>query len=233
MPSTPRGPRIAIISAVPTAIAPANAALAARIPGAQLWNILDDRLLEDAADAGDLTPALRARMGALIDHALAGGADGVLLTCSLYGAVARSRASTETIAILAPDDAAFDAILAEGFGSILVVSPKPSALEDTLSRITAAAGNAAPTSTSTPMLVGIVAEGAHLAANAGPEALADTISAAIAGARAPFDAVLLAQYSLAPAAPLLSERLDVPLFSTPGSAADLLASRLHEAEQPA
>lgn len=229
MPSTPRGPRIAVISAVPAAIAPANAALEARIPDAQIWNILDDRLLEDAADAGDLTPALRARMDALIDHALAGGADGVLLTCSLYGAVARTRATHEEAPILAPDDAAFDAMLAEGFGAILVVSPKQSALEDTLARITAAAGTAA----SAPTLVGVVADGAHIAANAGPQALADTISTAIAGAGAPFDAVLLAQYSLAPAAPLLSERLDVPLFSTPGSAADLLASRLEAAEQRA
>lgn len=230
MPSPQRGPRIAVISAVPTAIAPASAALTARIPDTQIWNILDDRLLEDASDAGDLTPVLRARMDALIDHALAGGADGILLTCSLYGAVARARASGEAVPILAPDDAAFDDVLAEGFSSILVVSPKQSALEDTLARITAAAGAAA--SASAPTLVGVVAEGAHIAATAGPEALADEISATIAGAAAPFDAVLLAQYSLAPAAPLLRERLDVPLFSTPGSAAERLASHLDRAELP-
>ncbi|MBB2958388.1 hypothetical protein ACFPRL_21520 [Pseudoclavibacter helvolus] len=65
----------------------------------------------------------------------------------------------------------------------------------------------------------------------GPEALAREIATAIEGVSTPFDAILLAQYSLAPAAPLLSEQLDVPLFSTPGSAADLLAARLNAAGQ--
>lgn len=230
MQTTPRGPRIAVISAVPTAIAPANAALTARIPDAQIWNILDDRLLEDAADAGGLTPALRARMDALIDHALAGGADGLLLTCSLYGAVARARAASEAVPILAPDDAAFDDVLAEGFTSILVVSPKQSALEDTLARITAAA---ATRGASAPELAGVAVESAHNAATSGPEALAREIAVAIESVSTRFDAVLLAQYSLAPAAPLLREQLAAPLFSTPSSAAELLASRLDGAEQRA
>ena len=43
----------------------------------------------DADAAGGLTPALRDRMSTLIRYAVDGGADAVLLSCSMYGPVAR------------------------------------------------------------------------------------------------------------------------------------------------
>ena len=72
--------RIALISATPLAIAPAMAAVTEAFPDATVWNLLDDRLLADAQQAGGITPGLAARMDQLIELALAGGADGVLLT---------------------------------------------------------------------------------------------------------------------------------------------------------
>ena len=71
-----RPPLVALISATPTAIAPAESAFARNFPSARLWNILDDRLLTEADSRGGLDDELRARMGRLIDHALAGARQG-------------------------------------------------------------------------------------------------------------------------------------------------------------
>lgn len=93
-----RAPRIALISAVPTAIPPICDALDQRFSEARVWNLLDDRLLEDATESGGLPPRLRARMEWLIDQALVEGADAVALTCSLYAPVVHefSRAGVQT-----------------------------------------------------------------------------------------------------------------------------------------
>ncbi len=72
----------------PPSVAPAQAAFADEFPDAELWHLLDDRLVMDADAAGGLTPALRDRMSTLIQYAVDGGADAVQLSCSMYGPVA-------------------------------------------------------------------------------------------------------------------------------------------------
>ena len=74
-------PVVALIHATPAAMARARAAFDERFPPAELWNLLDDRLISEAEAAGGLTPALRHRMSAPIRHAVGGGADAVLLSC--------------------------------------------------------------------------------------------------------------------------------------------------------
>jgi hypothetical protein len=82
---TASDPTVALIHATPAAIGPARMAFSERFPRATVWNLLDDLLISQAQSAGGLTPALRGRMERLIEHAVAGGADAVLLTCSMYG----------------------------------------------------------------------------------------------------------------------------------------------------
>ena len=81
-------PIVALIHASPASVAPAQAAFAAEFPTAQLWNLVDDRLVVDADRAGGLTPALHDRMSTLIRYAVEGGAHAVQLSCSRYGPVA-------------------------------------------------------------------------------------------------------------------------------------------------
>ena len=76
-------PLIAAVHATPASIAPLTAALADELPGAQLWNIIDDRLGPDAdAVGGELTPELRDRMLNLVrygvDRACRRGGDRLL-----------------------------------------------------------------------------------------------------------------------------------------------------------
>ena len=125
-------PRIALIHGTPAAIAPAVAGMTTVFPGAEVWNILDDKLLPDADAQGGLTPHLVDRMNRLIDLALADGAAGVLLTCSMYGSLAH--ATTADVPVLSPDEAAFETALAGNYGTILVVASFESALNDSVAR---------------------------------------------------------------------------------------------------
>jgi hypothetical protein len=60
---------------------PATEAIAQALPSAEIWNILDDRLIDDAIVAGAVTVRLEQRLARLIDHAVADGADAILITC--------------------------------------------------------------------------------------------------------------------------------------------------------
>ncbi|ARJ06827.1 hypothetical protein GCM10010988_21530 [Cnuibacter physcomitrellae] len=212
-----RSPLIALISAVPASIPPVTAALQAHFPEATVWNILDDRLLEEAEDEGGLTPRLTARMRRLIDHAVTEGADGVLLTCSLYSPVARLGAQGTDVPVLGPDEAVFGAAAArDRDGAILVVSSAAGPLADSLRRIREELGEDRP-------VEGVVAEGAVGASRSGDiDALVTSIIDAMATTGTAWDSVVLGQYSLAPAAPTLEDRLGIPVLSGPRFAVEAL-----------
>lgn len=214
-------PRIALISAVPAAIGPATAALDELFPVAEVWNILDDRLLSDADDHGGLNDALRARMTRLIDHALAEGADGVLLTCSLYGPVASEL--DRPAPVLAPDEAAFAEIAGAGYARVLVVASFDGAKEDSVERLRDALAQAGADTTVT----GVAVPDAMAATKSNDaEALVAALIAACRPLAADVDAILLAQYSLAPAGPALSAAVQRPVVSGPASSAIALRDRL-------
>lgn len=217
-------PRIALISAVTAAIGPATAALAELYPDAEVWNILDDRLLGDADERGGLDDALRARMTRLIDHALAEGADGVLLTCSLYGPVVSELGRDAPV--LAPDEAAFAEIADAGYGRVLVVASFDGAMQDSVDRLRQALSQAGARTAVT----GVAVPAAMAATKAqDPDALVTALVDACRPLAADVDAILLAQYSLAPAGPALSAAVDRPVLSGPASSAvalrDLLAPK--------
>jgi hypothetical protein len=214
-------PRIAIISAVPAAIAPAVSALAEGFPGAEAWNLLDDRLLTDASDGVD--DRLAARMQRLIAHAIAEGADGILLTCSLYGEIARQVDRNVGIPVLAPDDAAFAELVTGGFDRILVVASFEGAANDSGERLSQALTEAGATSA----VECVVAEDAMTATSNGDlPGLERALLDAIRPRAGSTDVVFLAQYSLAPAARALSEALAMPVVSGPLSSALRLAEQV-------
>jgi len=205
-------PRIALISAVRAAIEPAEQAIARQFPSVDVWNILDDRLLEDARAKGGVDPALKGRMRRLIDHAIAEGADGVLLTCSLYGSVASGE--SRRVPVLAPDEASFADVAAGGFESVLVVATLDSALTDSTARLTEFLRQAG----SATRVVGLLADEALGASRTGDHhAMLETLSEACRDRTE--GGVLLAQYSLALAAEELATRLGKPVLSGPRSAA--------------
>lgn len=201
---TPSRPRIALISAVTSAFAPIHDAFQSGFPEAELWNLLDDRLLDDAADRGGLTAELTARMESLIDHAVDGGADAVLLTCSLYGPVAHARSGRSGVPVQGPDDALFEAVRGSSASRAGLVSSGASPLEDSTARLRAVVGQDVE-------VVPILTERAAFGSSDG---VIDAVTAALRPAPE-VDVLVLGQYSLTSAAPMLREVLGIPVLTGP------------------
>jgi uncharacterized protein YgbK (DUF1537 family) len=212
---------IALISATPLAIAPAEAAIKATMDHVDVWNILDDRLVSDAASQGGLTPELSARMRVLINFALQYGADAVLLTCSVYGPVAMEYRGG-SVRVFSPDQAVIDDVLKGPHERVLVVASFNEALEDSVFRLQQASAQYGRRITVT----GVVATDALQCAKGDRSDLVTALSAAVEPYLAKSDVVLLAQYSLSPAQEDLEQQIDVPVLSGPRSAATHLRSEL-------
>ncbi|GAB3617256.1 hypothetical protein GCM10027416_18130 [Okibacterium endophyticum] len=215
-----RAPLIALISATPVAIPPVEQAFAELFPEAHLWNILDDRLLQSADAAGGLTPGLTERMRRLIRHAVLEGADGVLLTCSMYGGALQS--AHVTVPAQAADEAAFDAVVNAGHTTVALLSSAKAPLDDSVARFAAHSESRGADVT----VHGVEVSEAFIAARSGDvDALARALADGI-GDAPEADAILLGQYSLAPAAMRLAELTDLPVFAGPQMAARSLRARL-------
>lgn len=227
---TTHRPLIALIHAVPTGARIAQQAFAREFPRARLWNLLDDRLLDDALAVGGLDAALRRRMLRLIEHAVEGGADGVLLTCSSYGDVVDEARALWDVPLLKSDESMFRAALTGPYERLAVLAstqPAVPAAVGQLDALTADVRASRPVRITTAL-----SEEAGAAGSAEETArhLADALRAA-----APDDgaqAVLLAQYSLAPAGPALAELLGVPVLDGAGAAARALRARFAPTPTP-
>ena len=220
MPESPApDPLIALISGTPAAIAPAASALNDAVPGAVVWNILDDRLLKEASARGGLTPELDLRMQRLIDHAVQEGADAVLLTCSMYGTVATG--SDARIPVLAADESVFAETLGGGFSDVLVVATLEASRADTVARLEQLAEGVE----NAPTLHSVVPAGSF-EATGDTDALLARVVAGVHEAGGQFDAVMLAQYSLAPIAAELQREINLPVLAGPQAAAADLLTRL-------
>ncbi|WP_052768575.1 aspartate/glutamate racemase family protein [Streptomyces humi] len=209
-------PLVAMIHAVPTGARVAQEAFAREFPEAALWNVLDDRLLDDARDAGGLTDPLRRRMLRLIGHVLDGGAHGLLLTCSSYGEVVDTARTLWGVPVLKSDESMFRAALAGPYRRVAVVASTPPAVPAATAQLAALAPLVR---VDRPVdVVTALSEEAATAKDPGTVArrLAEALRA-VGGADA--DAVLLAQYSLAPAREALQALLDVPVLDGAGAAA--------------
>lgn len=209
-------PLVAMIHAVPTAPRIAHQAFAEEFPQATVWNVLDDRLLDDAREAGGLTGTLRRRMLRLIGHVLDGGAQGLLLTCSSYGEVVDTARALWNVPVLKSDESMFKAALAGPSRRLAVVASTPPAVPSAVAQLEALVPAVRP---DRPVdIITALSEEAAVAADPETAArhLADALRAA-GGAGA--DAVLLAQYSLTPARDALAALVGVPVLDGAGAAA--------------
>ncbi len=212
-------PLVALISATPAAEPPVRSAFAERFPDADVWGLLDDRLLQEAEARGGVTPELAARMRRLVDHAVAEGAAGVLLTCSVYGAVGRSRGEELGIPVAGPDDAVFAAMIAAAPAAVRVVATTQVPLDDSMLRLRAAIGAAGASIATVPVL----ASGAFAPSRSGDAAaLGRAVVAALRATGGEDTPVFLGQYSLAPAAKAVRAELGVVVFTGPEFAAEAM-----------
>ncbi|NDY93197.1 arylsulfatase [Ideonella livida] len=219
-------PRITLIHAVQVAMPPIEAALAQLWPQAQAEHLLDAGLSPALAAAGQLTPALHARIHRLTAHALANGSHGVLFTCSAFGPAIEAAAAAHAAPVLKPNAAMFEAALAAAppaGGRLVMLATFPSAvasMEAEFHALCAAQGRT----------------GLHLHTLCLPEALAaaqagrwdehDQRHLAVLPQLAGFDAVLLAHFSNAGLQTRLQALLPVPVLAAPQAAVQALRARL-------
>src|ERR1700754_2712963 len=200
-------PRITLIHALKHSIAPIEAAFATAWPEARLMNLLDDSLSADLARDGKLNDAMTERFLALGDYAAATGANGILFTCSAFGpcieAVARAHAP---MPVLKPNEAMIEQATARGrrIGLLATFAPTLASMP--------------PEFPGSVEIVPKLAEGALAALDRGDRAEHDRLVGEASKDLRDCDLIALAQYSMAPAADLVTRISGRPVVTTPDSA---------------
>lgn len=204
-------PRIVLIHATPVAMAPIAQAFARDWPEAELTNRLDDGLMRDRDREGLLSEAMIDRFMAFVRQGYAAGADGILATCSAFGAAIERLSAELPVPVLKPNAAMFDAALDHGdrIGMVATFGPAVAGMEAEFRE--AAAGRSAHLRT-------MVADGALDRLRAGDATGHDRIVADAAATLGDCDAVMLAQFSMATAIGAVRQRVTMPVLDAPGAA---------------
>jgi Asp/Glu/hydantoin racemase len=203
-------PRIALIHALAHSVEPINAELARAWPEAIRMNLLDDSLSADLAREGrGLDEAMHHRFEALAAYAESTGAQAILFTCSAFGPCIEAVAARRPhMPVLKPNEAMVADVagvegpvgLVASFGPTLVSMP--------------------PEFPAAVVLRTALVEEAMQALNRGDAAVHDAlvVQAARDLASSGCQAIALAQFSMARAAPAVAKATGLPVFTTPGSA---------------
>ena len=214
--------RIALIHATPAAVDPIRAAFAEAWPEPDLVNLLDDSLSRDRALAPDLTDDMYRRFDTLGRYALSFGADGILFTCSAFGPAIERVARAVPVPVLKPNEAMFGEAIAIG-GRIGMLAT----FESSIASMGAEFATAAAAARSAVTLQSVFVPHAMAALLAGQRDHHDALIEQAAAALAHCDAIMLAQFSMAPTADRLRQQMpDVPVLTSPGAAVAAMKARL-------
>ena len=215
-------PRIALIHATPAAVEPIRTAFAEAWPEPDLVNLLDDSLSRDRALMPELNDAIYGRFDALGAYSVSIGADGILFTCSAFGPAIERVANAVSIPVLKPNEAMFAEAIATGghIGMLATFEPSIASME---AEFKADATKASASVT----LESIYVPDAMAALVGGNRDRHDALVAEAASALAHCNAIMLAQFSMAPAAAKLRHRVPgVPTLTSPGSAVAAMKKRI-------
>ena len=193
------------------------------LPGVNVFNIVDDSLIKDVINRGELTAATARRVVDYVGSAEAAGADYILVTCSSIGAAVEAAAALTSVPVLRVDQPMAD--LAVEMGTrIGVIATLPTTLgptSDLVRRRAALAGKEIA-------LTSRLCAGAFEALMSGDTARHDAMVAeALKELSDQVDVILLAQASMARVVEGLAENdRKVPILASPPQAIKHLASVL-------
>jgi rhodanese-related sulfurtransferase/Asp/Glu/hydantoin racemase len=211
--------RIALIHALAHSIGPIDAEFERTWPEARRTNLLDDSLAADLAAAGALDAGMDERFVALADYVLRTGTSGILFTCSAFGpCIDAVKRRWPDVPVLKPNEAMIGeaARIGRRIGLVASFAPTLASMPDEF-----------PPGTE---LHPILAEGALDALDRGDGATHDRLVAAAAQRiAADCDAIALAQFSLARAAPAVAGVVRVPVLTATGSAVREIRERVERA----
>lgn len=219
-------PRIMLISALAQSPGPALDAMREEWPEASAHNLIDDSLAGDFATIGEINEAIHERFLTLGRYAASSSngqspTRGILFTCSAFRpAIERVKADL-AIPVITPNEGAFDEALAlcrgvEGGGRIgllLTFEGSVAPLGGEIRSMAEAIGQVCPT------IIPAVAHGALEALQAGDGEAHDRLSAEASAGLPPVDVIVIGQFSMARAAPLIAHGRSERVLTTPHMAA--------------
>lgn len=219
-------PRIALIHATPLAVEPIQAAFQRHWPQVRHMNLLDDSLSHDRAQAGRLTPEMVQRFVDLALYAQRAGCSGILFTCSAFGPAIEAAARATALPTLKPNEAMFEQALGLAgpgrtlrLGLVATFQSSLATMTDELQAMARARGTAVSVQTV------FVADAMDDLAQGRPADHHRKIAQA-ARPLAGCDAVLLAQFSMAAALPIVQAEVARPVLSSPDCAVQALMERM-------
>jgi Asp/Glu/hydantoin racemase len=193
------------------------------LPGVTTFNIVDDSLVRNIRERGELTPAISKRVADYVSSAEDSGADYILVTCSSIGAAVEAAAASAKVPVLRVDQPMADLAVQTGkrIGVIATLSTTLEPTSDLVKRRAALAGKEIE-------LTSQVCEGAFEALMSGDAAKHDALVADVLRELSKkVDVILLAQASMARVVDTLSnEDKRVPIVASPPNAIKYLASVL-------
>jgi aspartate/glutamate racemase len=227
MPSA--APRIALIHATALAVEPIRAACERLWPQARRMNLLDDSLSVDLAAAGHLTDAMVQRFVDLAQYAQRTGAGAILFTCSAFGPAIEAAGRATGLPTLKPNEAMLDQALALAAGTgplklglVATFQASIPSMSQELRQLAGQRGIAVDLRTVfVPQAMDDLAAGRTDAHHRKVAQAARTL--------ADGDAVMLAQFSMAAAAPAVQEQLRCPVLSSPDCAVRALMQTMADA----
>jgi Asp/Glu/hydantoin racemase len=222
-------PRIALIHATALAVEPVNAAFQRLWPAARRMNLLDDSLSVDRAEAGRLTEAMTQRFVDLAGYAQRTGCNGILFTCSAFGPAIQVAGRATGLPTLKPNEAMFEQALAGvprsrplKLGLLATFQASIASMAQELEAM--AAARTIPVDLRSVFVPGAMDDLAQ-----GRAADHHRRIAAAARDLSDCDAVMLAQFSMAAAAPEVQAHLPCPVLSSPDCAVLALLQRMRNA----
>lgn len=213
--------KIFLIHATPLSIAAINASFKKRWPQASLANLLDDSLSTDLQRAGRIDQNLTDRFIKLARYAYEAGADGVLFTCSAFGAAIDACKDILPIPVLRPNEAMVTDALGYGDRLALMATFEP-AIPSITAEILARAAALGRSVTIDPIFVA----DAFKAAQDGNIDEHDTLIAEAARRTSNADVICFAQFSMSTAAEPCSQASGKTVLTTPDSAVRLMQKLL-------
>lgn len=192
--------------------------------GVNTFNIVDDSLVRNIRERGEVTPAIYKRVADYVASAEDSGADYVLVTCSSIGAPVEAAAEKAGVPVLRVDQPMADLAVQTGkrIGVIATLQTTLQPTGDLVKRRAALAGKEIE-------LNAVVVDGAFEALMSGDAAKHDTLVAdALRKLSKQVDVILLAQASMARVVDSLSEEDKViPIVASPPNAIKYLATLLN------
>jgi Asp/Glu/hydantoin racemase len=212
-------PRIVLLHATPVAMQPIQAAFSTLWPEAETVNLLDDGLSIDRAREDDLSESLINRFVDFGQYGRRMGAAGILITCSAFGPAIDKLAATVPVPVLKPNEAMFQAAIAQGsrIGMLATFAPSVSTMTEEFEEYITRAGKKATLTT-------IVVDDAIRLLKGGDVESHNRLVAARAPEFAGYDAVMLAHFSTSRAAADVRAVLDVPVLTAPDAAVQRMRS---------